>query len=414
MLNNSKAINYGVSPIQLDTDCEGPLSLNDNAFELCKDYIFPDGDRFFKQVSRYDDYLADILKKPNYKAGDTLKLILPFLKAFGITNSKILDYSRETIKLVPRVKETYKFLQDQNIPIFEINTSYQQFAQALMESLGFDTDNINLLGIGKKYLKKLLSAQAFEKNQSQSLKETIEWEPNHAYIYCTELDLDNYTLSENEARELKRLKNKIVAAPEIELTPEASSLKDLPEPIQEAISIFDHIFWEKIAAMNIGAIYRDISPIGGPEKARALIESLTITDIPLSRTIYAGDSITDVQALKLVMDGGGLSIAFNGNRYAINAAEIIVASDTAWPIALLTMLFWLHGKEGVVNIIREGRLFNLRKLDLPSEWLEPLEFGLSNTKFTAHVSDIALLEEAAKKSSEMRSYLRGTAIANLG
>ena len=75
-------------PLQLDTDCEGPLALNDNAFELCREFIKPDGARFFQQVSRYEDYLADVLKKPGYQAGDTLKLILPFLKAHGLTEAR--------------------------------------------------------------------------------------------------------------------------------------------------------------------------------------------------------------------------------------------------------------------------------------------------------------------------------------
>ena len=49
--------------VQLDTGCEGPLALNDNAFELCRDFIKPQGDRFFQQVRRYDDYLAAVAKK---------------------------------------------------------------------------------------------------------------------------------------------------------------------------------------------------------------------------------------------------------------------------------------------------------------------------------------------------------------
>ena len=138
--------------LQLDTDCEGPLALNDNAFELCRDFVKPDGVRFFQQVSRYDDYLADVAKKPGYKAGDTLKLILPFLKAQGLTNAQISDYSRKTIMLVPGVEEAYKFLHAQGFPIFEISTSYRQFAEAVGKKLGFDA----------------------------------------AHIFCTELDLDRY------------------------------------------------------------------------------------------------------------------------------------------------------------------------------------------------------------------------------
>ena len=46
--------------VQLDTACEGPLALNDNIFELCREFIKPHGDRLFRQVSRYDHYLAEV------------------------------------------------------------------------------------------------------------------------------------------------------------------------------------------------------------------------------------------------------------------------------------------------------------------------------------------------------------------
>lgn len=58
------------------TDCEGPISKNDNAFELAQHYI-PDGARFFRILSRYDDVLAYLEKRPNYSAGYTLKLVTP-------------------------------------------------------------------------------------------------------------------------------------------------------------------------------------------------------------------------------------------------------------------------------------------------------------------------------------------------
>ena len=94
--------------LQLDTDCEGPLALNDNAFELCRDFIKPQGDRFLGRVRRYDDYLAGVAKKPGYKSGDTLKLILPFLKAHGLTNAQMGTYSRQNMKLAPGVEGAFR------------------------------------------------------------------------------------------------------------------------------------------------------------------------------------------------------------------------------------------------------------------------------------------------------------------
>ncbi|MEM3004719.1 MAG: hypothetical protein QXK96_05430, partial [Candidatus Bathyarchaeia archaeon] len=62
------------------SDCEGPISKNDNAFELTEKLI-PEGARLFRLISRYDDVQADIVHRRGYRPGDTLKLILPFFKA---------------------------------------------------------------------------------------------------------------------------------------------------------------------------------------------------------------------------------------------------------------------------------------------------------------------------------------------
>lgn len=360
--------------IQLDTDCEGPLALNDNAFELCRDFLKPEGDRFFKQVSRYDDYLADILKKPGYKAGETLKLILPFLKAHGLTNAQIRDYSLKTMRLMPGAKEAYKFLHAQKFPIFEISTSYRQFAEAVGLKLGFKAD----------------------------------------HIFCTELDLDRYHLTPGEAAELLRLKEEILAVPEIELPSQASSPEDLPEPVSEAIGQCERIFLEKIPAMDIGLIYQEVNPVGGAEKARALEESLAKTGIPMADAIYVGDSITDVQAFETVRSGGGLGISFNGNHYAVNAAQVIVVADSVWPIALLTAIFQLWGKEGVLEVAGPEGPQKSKYLVLPEKLIEPLARGLEGHNFSLYRADNPRREEIARESAAMRAKLRGAAIAALG
>ncbi len=260
--------------VQLNTACEGPLALNDNAFELCRDFIKPQGDRFFQQVSRYDNYLAEVAKKPGYQSGNTLKLILPFLKAHGLTNAQIEAYPRKTVALMPGAEDAFRFLRGRKLPIFEISTSYRQFAEAVGLKLGLDRE----------------------------------------HIFCTELDLDRYKLSESEAEELQRLVGEIAEAPAIELPAEATSLADLPGPAQEAVTTLDRIFGERLPAMEIGAILKEVNPFGGPEKAKAVADSLAKTGLTMADTIYVGDSITDVQAFEAVRAGNGLTISFNGNR----------------------------------------------------------------------------------------------------
>lgn len=360
--------------VQLTTACERPLALNDNAFELCRDFLAPQGDFFYKQVSRYDDYLADIAQKPGYQAGATLMLILPFLKTAGLTNAQVAEYCRQHLTLVPKVEDAYRFLHTLNFPIFMISASYRQFAEGVAARLSFAPER----------------------------------------LYCSELDLDRYEVAEAEAGELRRLMGEIVGAGAIELPPEARALTDLTADTQRAIELLDRIFWETIPPMKIGQIYREINTMGGPEKARALTESLAQTGLALPNLMYVGDSSTDVPAFEMVRQGGGLALSFNGNRYAVQAAEIIVVADTAWPVALLAAVFLQWGREGVVELAQSSRPGASKYLILPEAMIEPIVMGLEGSTFNLYHPATSRLSEAMADSAAMRQRLRGEAIAALG
>ena len=121
------------------SDCEGPISINDNAFELSNHFI-DGGDKFFEIVSRYDDVLADVLKRQGYNAGGTLKLILPFLKAYGATNGNIIDFSKNNVHLIPGAIETLKFINS-IMPSFIVSTSYYHYIMAVCNKTGFPIEN---------------------------------------------------------------------------------------------------------------------------------------------------------------------------------------------------------------------------------------------------------------------------------
>jgi energy-converting hydrogenase A subunit R len=356
--------------LQLITDCEGPLALNDNAFELCREFIKPQGNRFFQQVSRYDDYLAEVAKRPGYKSGDALKFILPFLKAHGLTNARIEAYSRKNVTLVPGAEGTFKFLHSRDFPIFEISTSYRPFAEAVGLKLGFPKER----------------------------------------IFCTELDLDRYTLSGAEAEELKRLQGEITGAPEIHFPPDAEAGADLPAPVQEALAVLDRIFGERLPAMEIGALLPEVNPIGSPEKAKAVTDSLGQTKLSMADVIYVGDSITAVQAFEKVRDGKGLAISFNGDRHAVGGAEVIVVADSAWPLAMLASIFQLWGKEGVLEVASPETREKSRALVLPEAVIEPIAMGLEGHLFNLYDQSAENLDQVIEESQMMRAKLRGEAV----
>jgi energy-converting hydrogenase A subunit R len=361
--------------IQLNISCEGPLALNDIAFELCRDFLPPDGVRFFTQVSRYGDYLVDIAKKPDYQAGDIWRLILPFLKGAGLANEKMAEFSRQHIALMPRAEEAYRFLHTLNVPLFAISAGLRPFAAAVAGKLGFAPER----------------------------------------LYCTEVDLDSYELAETEAGELRHLLSEIVAAPALELPPDAKALADLAPEVKKVIGLMDRVFWDSIPKMDIGRIYQEVKAMGGPEKAKAVEDSLAKTGLAMANLMYVGDSDTDVPALEKVRSGGGVALSFNGDRSAALAADIIVVADTAWPVALLAAVFQTWGKEGVVELAQSTRPGASKYLAIPESMIEPIMMGLENGKtFNLYHPSTSQRDKVIADSTAMRRRLRGEAIAALG
>jgi len=303
------------------TDCEGPISKNDNAFELASYYI-PRGDRFFTVVSRYDDVLADIVKRPGYKAGDTLRLILPFLRAYGASDEGMRRYSSRNILLVPGAAETLRFVS-RLMPSFIVSTSYEHYISALCEAVGFPFEN----------------------------------------TYCTRLEMDRYRLGEDEVERLKEIAREISEMPVIEVPEGAESLEDLSERDVETVKRLDEIFWIELPRMSSGRMLREVNPVGGYEKANAVRDIASKMKVDLSEIIYVGDSITDVESFRLVREGGGLTVSFNGNSYAVREAEIAVLSHHTVVTSILAEAFNKLGKEGTIELVKasESRADNLRE-----------------------------------------------------
>ncbi|QJA06742.1 hypothetical protein FVE67_08035 [Thermosulfurimonas marina] len=295
----------------LALDCEGPVTLNDNAYEFTA-ALLPQGGEFFARISRYDDYLADVERRPGYKAGDTLKLILPFLKAYGATNRALREFSRKTLRVLPGAAETLKFL-NQLLPTFIISTSYRPYLEALGEVSGFPLER----------------------------------------VFCTEVDFEAVKIPEAEARLLREWAEKILELPLIEIPEGARGFEDLPPESQRAVEVLEEIFWRKLPEMEAGRFLEEVNPVGGKEKARALETALSETGFSPSEALYIGDSITDVEALELAREGGGGAVAFNANRYALRVAEFYVLSERATPEAELAKAFIEKGKEGLIALARK-------------------------------------------------------------
>jgi energy-converting hydrogenase A subunit R len=354
------------------TDCEGPISRNDNAFELtCQ--LIPKGERFFTQVSRYDDVLADIVKRKDYKAGDTLRLIVPFLKAYEVTNEEIMKFSARNILLMPGAKDALGFLKGV-MPSFIVSTSYEHYIRALCRVLEFPFES----------------------------------------TYSTPLDIDFYHMSKEERGQLRQFGKEIVAMPLIEVPEDARSLEDFPEKEQLTIERLDEIFWKKIMRMESGKMLAEINPVGGIEKTKATSDIVAKVGSDLDDVMYVGDSITDVECFRLVREGGGVTISFNGNPYAVREAEVAIISPNALVVAVFADVFNRLDRESVLNMTDDWEYKSLEKHGVELLLQKKLRTIFPETLPKASRITPRNIKKLSAESSRFRKNVRGEKVGRLG
>jgi energy-converting hydrogenase A subunit R len=276
-------------------DLEGPLSPQDNAYEVLS--LVKNGDKIFEVISKYDDILT-IEKRRNYEPGDTLKLILPFLIHHNIREEDVGKVS-EKAALVQGAKELIQILK-QKWEVFIISTSYEQHALNIARKVGLDPSR----------------------------------------VACTKMPLNKYIQGLNK-KDLK-----IVGEMEKEIL-------DLYPPKDEAkiVKILDGFFFESLKKTKLGKIFDEIKVMGGKRKVNAMLNFKA----DLSSTIAVGDSITDYKMLKEVRDKGGLAIAFNGNEYSIPYSNVGVASIDLMALAPIINAFAEGGKGSALKVAAELR-----------------------------------------------------------
>ena len=259
-------------------DLEGPLSPQDNAYELMK--LFPHGDRIFEVISRYDDLLT-LEGRQDYEPGDTLALIVPFLVYHGIKENRISTMGQRA-NLTQGALPIISRLKSQDWQIFVISTSYRQYALTITQRLSISSED----------------------------------------VACTSLPL-------NQIHDLLREEDLML------LKKAEIAIKDLKPFIDDnrIKQTLDHFYLQQLPQTTSGMIISKMKPRGGRRKVEALEQFAARIGEPLSRWVVVGDSITDFKMLETVNRAGGLAIAFNANEYALSYATMSLASinlDDLW------------------------------------------------------------------------------------
>jgi energy-converting hydrogenase A subunit R len=279
-------------------DLEGPLSPQDNAYEVM--HLFKDGPALFEVISKYDDYLA-LQNRHDYEPGDTLKLIIPFLLVNGITEQDIRKVSKRA-KLVSGARELVEWLKDDTWNIHVISTSYEQHAYNIASQLGIDREK----------------------------------------VHCTRFPLDSFSevLGDSEKELIHEIQNEILSF--------CSNDGNEKSKIGKLATQLDEFFFEKVPNTRINAIFDKVTVVGGEHKVRALMSA--IGRAPAKQTAVIGDSITDYKMLERIRSVGGLSVAFNGNAYALPHANIGMACVDIRPLYLILAEFRAGGVKSAFDL----------------------------------------------------------------
>jgi energy-converting hydrogenase A subunit R len=362
-----------------NTDCEGPTVANDHAFEVAQQWAGPDGGRLYKQLSSFDDFTAYVLRRPFYNTGDTLRLVLPFLKACGqLTDARLDEWTRRPPRVqwiagaVPAIRQ---LLKTQRIEVFEISASYYPFASLVAELLRIPKDR----------------------------------------VYSTYFSLDSFDMGPMEATRLRQLAAEIVMLddiPPVNLECDFRGVDDFPIEKRPPLRRMIEIVWGEMAEeLPCSArMLKEIRSMGGHEKFNAICDSLWRMQkekgkVEKEDIIYVGDSITDVEAFRAVSEMGGVSVAFNGNHYAVDAAEFCAWGDTSLINAMIAGICRDHGKDGLREFI-ERRTPKL----IPPE-LSTLYKRLLGTDWDIAERSRANRDKLVSKSEHYREKTRAAASA---
>ncbi len=279
-------------------DLEGPLSPQDNAYELMK--LSPNGDKVFEVISYYDDLLT-LEERKGYEPGDTLALIVPFLILHNASENNIKTLAAKA-GLTGGAQDLLLRLKDTDWQVFCISTSYEQYALHIAQRVGIQAEN----------------------------------------VASTQLPLDKLrrSLDREELKVLKKAEVDILA-----LYPPTDDKK-----IKQSL---DDFFLKELPKTKVGKAISEVKPRGGRRKVEALNMFAELYTQPLSNLVVIGDSITDSRMLEAVDNAGGLAIAFNANEYALPYATMSLASTSIDDLKEVLGL-WPEGhRNGVEKIVIE-------------------------------------------------------------
>jgi len=333
-------------------DLEGPISSQDNAQMVCKEY-FEDGGKVFPVISRYDDLLT-LANKEGYEPGDTLGLIIPFLIEAGVNESDVRAVSAKA-GLVPGIAEFFTELQEKGCFVWVISTSYEQHALSIAKRAGV----------------------------------------SNRRVYCTKFPLDQIKI------EISKEELFLVQAVREKAAKLYLENLDSGESDEAMLKLLDPFYWEVLPKTKLGQMMSKVTVMGGRRKVQALQDAIRFGGgYYLKDAIIVVDSITDWRMAQAVEAAGGVAVAWNANWYALPWCSCGVAAVDARAIKPLFDAWREGGRPAVREFTQSAVMPKDPKAGPYYHWLAG-----ENEPFQRQVLEI---------HKRLRAACRGAETAKLG
>ena len=341
--------------------CRGFLVRNDSLRDLCVRFI-PDGGHFYDLLCRYDSLITYVLGRDEAVVGNVPKYALPFLRAHGATNYLIYKESKESLRLTENAPDVMAYLS-RLMPSFITTSSYEQALMALEERL---------------------DAPLCESESTQ-------------YDYTTGL------IGRPGSKALRDMAAEINS---LEM-PDISYKLDVPTSLDprdiDIIRMLDECLGDGMNDEGRLAM-ESCQPMNSSKKAYRLLDIRRQCGIDLDGTAYIGGDHTDYQAMNLVKEHSGLSLAFNGSEIAVRGSNIAVISESATVGAVLAGAFYDKGIQAVMDLADRWDRGFADSGDFPDRHLGDRLLGEKHFP-EVYVTADADLDVLCEKSERMRDSM---------
>ncbi len=287
------------------TNCGGEESTREIAAAFLRE-----GGKLFELFRWFDVYLGNVEKTKNHICGSSIKYVLPFLKAAGVTDKNVRDFCNQNISIADGTKEMFASMREE-MGLYIVNASYIHYVEEMATRLGVEYD----------------------------------------HTYSTRFLLDDYQMGEREQKMFTGLISAFSQLPPVSwnnsgvLSPEG----------QFSMDSLKAFLFERLSTFPINQWLKKILLMSGRAKADAVLDITKRENVTPENIIYVGDNSTDMNALSLVREQGGLSISYNGDRQAVLSADYIIVSRDARILREIALTFFKSGKKGIKEgTTREG------------------------------------------------------------